>query len=66
MSSEIIDWDSATREQGEFEGRPPWNIGEPQPEMAALIATGKFRGDRDKHGRMKWPANYLLTAHKAR
>ncbi len=39
MSSEIIDWDSATREQGEFEGRPPWNIGEPQPEMAALIAT---------------------------
>ena len=45
MSPEIIDWDSAYREQGEFEGPPPWNIGEPQPEFAALIAAGKFRGD---------------------
>ncbi|OBJ11097.1 class I SAM-dependent methyltransferase [Mycobacterium sp. 1465703.0] len=45
MSSEIMDWDSAYREQGEFEGPPPWNIGEPQPELAALIAAGKFRGD---------------------
>jgi len=24
---------------------PPWNIGEPQPELAALIAQGKFHGD---------------------
>ncbi|OMC44490.1 class I SAM-dependent methyltransferase [Mycobacterium sp. IS-1264] len=45
MSSEIMDWDSAYREQGEFEGPPPWNIGEPQPELAALITAGKFRGD---------------------
>jgi len=45
MSSEIMDWDSAYREQGEFEGPPPWNIGEPQPELAALIAAGKFRSD---------------------
>jgi 2-polyprenyl-3-methyl-5-hydroxy-6-metoxy-1,4-benzoquinol methylase len=45
MSPEIIDWDSAYREQGEFEGPPPWNIGEPQPELAALIAAGKFRSD---------------------
>jgi len=30
----------------EFEGvRPPWSIGEPQPEIAALIAQGKFHGD---------------------
>lgn len=30
----------------EFQGnRPPWSIGEPQPEIAALIAAGKFRGD---------------------
>ena len=26
-------------------GRPPWSIGEPQPEIAALIAAGKFHGD---------------------
>ncbi len=25
--------------------RPPWSIGEPQPEIAALIEEGKFRGD---------------------
>lgn len=25
--------------------RPPWSIGEPQPELAALIVQGKFRGD---------------------
>jgi len=40
-----MDWDSAYREQGRFEGPPPWNIGEPQPELAALIAAGKFRSD---------------------
>jgi SAM-dependent methyltransferase len=45
MCSEILDWDSAYRQQGEFEGPPPWNIGEPQPELAALIAAGKFRSD---------------------
>ncbi len=45
MSSEIMDWDGAYREEGEFEGPPPWNIGEPQPEFAALIEAGKFRSD---------------------
>lgn len=25
--------------------RPPWSIGEPQPEIAELIAEGKFHGD---------------------
>jgi SAM-dependent methyltransferase len=45
MSSEVMDWDEAYREQGGFEGPPPWNIGEPQPELAALIAAGKFRSD---------------------
>ncbi|WP_197502739.1 MULTISPECIES: class I SAM-dependent methyltransferase [unclassified Mycobacterium] len=25
--------------------RPPWSIGEPQPEIAALIAAGKFHGE---------------------
>src|SRR6201998_1522091 len=45
MAPEVIDWDSAYREEGEFEGPPPWNIGEPQPELAALMAAGKFRSD---------------------
>jgi SAM-dependent methyltransferase len=40
-----MDWDNAYREEGDFEGPPPWNIGEPQPELAALIAAGKFRSD---------------------
>jgi SAM-dependent methyltransferase len=40
-----MDWDSAYREQGDFPGPPPWNIGEPQPELAALMAAGKFRSD---------------------
>ncbi len=44
-SDQVIDWDSAYRGQSQFEGPPPWNIGEPQPELAALIAAGKFRGD---------------------
>jgi 2-heptyl-1-hydroxyquinolin-4(1H)-one methyltransferase len=26
-------------------GVPPWSLGEPQPELAALIAQGKFHGD---------------------
>jgi SAM-dependent methyltransferase len=45
MSSEVMDWDSVYREEGEFEGPPPWNIGEPQPELAALLAAGAFRSD---------------------
>jgi SAM-dependent methyltransferase len=45
MANEVMDWDSAYRQAAEFEGPPPWNIGEPQPELAALIAAGKFRSD---------------------
>ncbi|WP_280273720.1 class I SAM-dependent methyltransferase [Nocardia wallacei] len=26
-------------------GRPPWSLGEPQPEIAALIEAGKFHGE---------------------
>ncbi|MUL80480.1 MULTISPECIES: class I SAM-dependent methyltransferase [unclassified Mycolicibacterium] len=47
--SEMSDamFESAYRgEAPEFAGvRPPWSIGEPQPEIAALIAEGKFHGD---------------------
>jgi SAM-dependent methyltransferase len=45
MASEVMDWDGAYREKGVFEGPPPWNIGEPQPELAALHGAGKFRSD---------------------
>jgi SAM-dependent methyltransferase len=45
MKSEVMDWDDVYREEGGFEGPPPWNIGEPQPELAALIRDGKVRSD---------------------
>jgi SAM-dependent methyltransferase len=41
-------FDSAYRGEAEEMGlgtRPPWSIGEPQPEIAALIAAGKFHGE---------------------
>jgi SAM-dependent methyltransferase len=45
MTSDVMDWDGAYRGESVFEGPPPWNIGEPQPELAALIADGKVRSD---------------------
>jgi len=45
MASELLDWDDAYQQQGPFEGPPPWNIGEPQPELAALIRAGEIRSD---------------------
>ncbi len=45
MDSEVMDWDSVYKEEGGFDGPPPWNIGEPQPELAALIRDGKVTGD---------------------
>lgn len=45
MASDVMDWDGAYRGDAGFEGPPPWNIGEPQPELAALIAAGKVRSD---------------------
>ena len=44
-NTEMIDWDEAYREEGEFNGPPPWNIGEPQPALAALIRDGKVHGE---------------------
>jgi SAM-dependent methyltransferase len=44
-SDDVMDWDGAYRGEGEFGGPPPWNIGEPQPELAALHRDGKFRSD---------------------
>ncbi len=45
MANEVMDWDSVYRQEGAFEGPPPWNIGEPQPELAALMRAGEFRSD---------------------
>ena len=45
MANEVMDWDSAYRQAEGFDGPPPWNIGEPQPELAALAAAGEFRSD---------------------
>jgi SAM-dependent methyltransferase len=41
MTEPGIDWDAAYRQ----ESLPPWSIGRPQPELAALIEQGKVRGD---------------------
>jgi SAM-dependent methyltransferase len=43
-----FEFDSAYRGETAALGlgtRPPWSIGEPQPEIAALIEQGKFHGD---------------------
>lgn len=48
IMTDAIDWDSAYKGDGEFQGPPPWNIGEPQPELAALIAAGEC-------GHLTWP-----------
>ena len=45
MTSEVMDWEGAYKQEGAFPGPPPWNIGEPQPELAALIEDGKVSGD---------------------
>ncbi|MCV7103462.1 class I SAM-dependent methyltransferase [Mycobacterium palustre] len=41
MSQPIMDWDAAYRQ----DTPPPWSIGRPQPELAALIEDGKVRSD---------------------
>lgn len=43
--ADVMDWDSAYRGEGDFDGEPPWNIGEPQPELAALWRAGRFRSE---------------------
>jgi SAM-dependent methyltransferase len=44
-SDQVLDWDGAYRGEAGFEATPPWNIGEPQPELAALHRAGKFESD---------------------
>ncbi len=45
MNAEMMNWDAAYDGSSEFDGEPPWNIGEPQPELAALINAGKVHSD---------------------
>ena len=43
-----FDFDPAYRGEAPrfgVDGRPPWSLGEPQPEIAALIDQGKIKGD---------------------
>src|ERR1700721_539654 len=42
-----FDFDPAYRGEapGVSGGRPPWSLGEPQPEIAALIDQGKIKGE---------------------
>ena len=41
MTQPHMDWDAAYRQASP----PPWSIGRPQPELAALIDQGKVRSD---------------------
>ncbi|WP_431236238.1 class I SAM-dependent methyltransferase (plasmid) [Mycolicibacterium psychrotolerans] len=41
MTQPSMDWDATYRQ----EAPPPWSIGQPQPELAALIDQGKIRSD---------------------
>lgn len=41
MTDSIMNWDAAYRQ----ETPPPWSIGRPQPELAALIDDGKVRSE---------------------
>ncbi|MEU5844570.1 class I SAM-dependent methyltransferase [Rhodococcus sp. NPDC047139] len=42
----LLPWDDIYRGTAEgFSGPVPWNIGEPQPEIARLITAGRFRSD---------------------
>src|SRR5258707_4697639 len=42
-----LDFDPAYRGGGQFNhaGKPPWRLGEPQPEISAPIEQGRFYGE---------------------
>ena len=45
MDSDVMNWDDAYRGDAAFEGPPPWNIGEPQPELTDIIRTVEISDD---------------------
>lgn len=63
MTDSLMDWEAAYHEQGVFEGSPPWNIGEPQPEIAALIRARKIRSDVLDAGCGVAESTLALAAH---
>ncbi|MGL6235140.1 MAG: SAM-dependent methyltransferase [Segniliparus sp.] len=43
--NQVMQWDDVYRgESDRIAGEPPWNIGEPQPEINALIESGEIAG----------------------
>jgi SAM-dependent methyltransferase len=43
--NQVLDWEKIYRGESEnLTGEPPWNIGEPQPEINALIEAGEVTG----------------------
>jgi hypothetical protein len=53
MGSEAAEWEAAYTGEAGFGGPPPWNIGEPQPEMAALIDHGTIRETSNRSRRRR-------------
>lgn len=45
MTGELMDWEAIYQQQGTFKGPPPWNIGEPQPEITTLIRDNTIRSE---------------------
>jgi hypothetical protein len=43
MANEVMDWDSAYRQEGVFEGPPPWNIGAEIYEMSSTMSGSVTR-----------------------
>ena len=59
---DVMDWDAAYRNEV-FAGPPPWNIGEPQPEVAELIRLGRLRSEVLDAGCGIGDASLELAAH---
>jgi hypothetical protein len=68
--AEVLHWDVACREQGMFDRPPPWNIGEPHPEIAAPISQAKHRNDVldgfSRKGSQRRPRGFLPADHPTR
>jgi SAM-dependent methyltransferase len=59
MTQPRMDWDSAYQQ----DTPPPWSIGRPQPELAALIDQGKIRSDVLDAGCGHAALSLALAAH---
>jgi SAM-dependent methyltransferase len=63
---EDLEFESAYRGETAVFGagvRPPWSIGEPQPEIAVLIEQGKIHGDVLDGGRGEGALSIHLAEH---